>query len=258
MKRPKKLLPPALTAVMFVAAMAMLLFGSVESTRAALTYYSETYASRVQMYNIGVSLKENGERVSWRDYNSAGNGTWNEHTGVLLSHMLEEGESLKLGKTYEEVLNVVNSGTINQYVRVTIYKYWMDAEGKKLQELSPALIDLNLVNLGSDWILDEEATTPERTVLYYKKLLYAEGKGVSETSPFADTLTIDGMVASKVSQEKVTEGGYTTITTSYDYDGVQFMLEAKVDAVQEHNAEDAILSAWGRSVTVSNHMLSLD
>ena len=60
--RPKKLLPPAATAVMFVAAMALLLFGSVEGTRAALTYYSETYASRVQMYDIGVSLLENGER----------------------------------------------------------------------------------------------------------------------------------------------------------------------------------------------------
>ena len=64
--RPKKLLPPAATAVMFVAAMALLLFGSVEGTRAALTYYSETYASRVQMYDIGVSLLENGERVSWK------------------------------------------------------------------------------------------------------------------------------------------------------------------------------------------------
>lgn len=257
-RRPKKLFPPAVTAVMFVAAMALLIFGSVEGTRAALTYYSETYASRVQMYDIGVSLHENGERVSWRDYNSSANGTWNEHTGVLLAHMRDDGEPLKLGKTYQEQLSVANSGTINQYVRVTVYKYWTDASGTKLQHLSPELINLHFVNLDTDWLLDTEASTPERTVLYYNKLLYAEGEGVSETPLFADTLTIDDMIATKVHQEVEKSGEYTTITTTYDYDGMQFRIEAKVDAVQEHNAEDAILSAWGKHVTVSNNMLSLD
>ena len=47
------------------------------------------------------------------------------------------------------------------------------------------------------------------------------------------------------------------ITTTYDYDGARFCLEATVDAVQEHNAEDAIWSAWGRRVTVHNGTLSL-
>ena len=257
-KRQRKLLPPALTVVLFVAAVAMLVFGSVEGTRAALTYYSETYASRVQMYDIGVSLIENGEAVSWRDYNSAANGTWNENTGVLLSHMLEDGEPLKPGKSYRENLNVANSGNINQYVRVTIYKYWLDQDGNKMTELSPDLIDLHLVNLGTDWIVDEEAATPERTVLYYNKLLYAEGEGVSETPLFADTLTIDGKIADRVTQKKETNGAYTTITTSYDYNGVQFRIEARVDAIQEHNAEDAAKSAWGKDVTVNGGVLGLD
>ena len=61
----------------------------------------------------------------------------------------------------------------------------------------------------------------------------------------------------------VTIGGtaismFTTITTAYDYDGLQFCVEASVDAVQEHNAEDAILSAWGRKVSISNGSLSLN
>ena len=51
---------------------------------------------------------------------------------------------------------------------------------------------------------------------------------------------------------------YTTITTTYDYDGLQFCVEASVDALQEHNAEDAILSAWGRKVSISNGSLSLN
>ncbi len=254
MKKQKKRLKtasPIVTVVLFAAAVVMLLGSSIGGTRAALTYYSETYTSRIQMYDIGVSLLENDREVSWRDYSSAGDGTWNEHTGTLLENMLPEGEKLTLGRRYQENLKVRNTGTINQYVRVSIYKYWLDPQGIKMRDLSPDLIDLNLVNLGTDWIEDEEARTEERTVLYYNKLLYAEGQGTSETALFADTLTIDDSIAKKVSQETKKEGNYTTIITTYDYDGVSFRIEVEVDAVQEHNAEDAIWSAWGKRITVS-------
>ena len=244
-KKRIKAVSPVVTVVLFALAVVMLLGGSIGGTRAALTYYSETYTSRIQMYDIGVSLLENDREISWRDYSSAGDGTWNENTGTLLENMLPEGETLTLGKRYQENLKVRNTGTINQYVRVNIYKYWLDAEGKKLRDLSPDLIDLNLVNLGTDWIEDEGARTPERTVLYYNKLLYAEGNGVSETP-----LVIDDSIAKKVSQETKKEGAYTTITTTYDYDGVSFRIEVEVDAVQEHNAEDAVWSAWGKRITV--------
>ena len=44
-----------------IGASALLLIGStVGSTRAALTYYSETYGARIQVSRIGVTLKENG------------------------------------------------------------------------------------------------------------------------------------------------------------------------------------------------------
>ena len=234
-------------------AIILLLLSSVGGAQAALTYLSETYTSRVQMYNIGVSLLENGEKVSWRDYKSSSDGTWEENTGALLEHMLGQDKDLKIGKRYKEELSVTNSGTINHYLRVSICKYWLDAKGNKMQGLSPDLIGLNLVNLGSDWLLDEEASTTERTVLYYNKLLES-----GKTTPlFADSLAIDSMVATKVTQTKTTEGRYTTIKTSYDYDGVTFCIEAKVDAVQEHNAEDAIWSAWGRKVSVRNNTLEL-
>lgn len=260
-KRPRKLLPPGAIYGLFVLSAVMLLGSSVGGARAALTYYSETYSSRVQMYSIGVSLLENGERVSWRDYDSGGNGSWNENGGQLLQNMLQDGESLKPGREYTEELCVQNTGSINQFVRVTIYKYWVDADGKKdsdrLRELSPELIDLHLVNLGTDWIEDTEASTEERTVLYYNKLLTAGEGEASKTSLFADKLTIDGKLATKVSQTEEKNGAYTTITTTYLYDGVQFRLKVDVDAVQEHNAQDAILSAWGRKVTVSDGVLSL-
>lgn len=42
------------------------------------------------------------------------------------------------------------------------------------------------------------------------------------------------------------------ITTTYDYDGVEFRLEVEVNAVQTHNAKDAIWSTWGREVSISS------
>ena len=264
MRKPKKLLPPAAVYGLFVLAVLMLLGSSVGGARAALTYYSETYSSRVQMYSIGVSLLENGSPVSWRNYSSAGNGKWDEETGELLANMLPDGESLIPGKTYDEELCVENTGTINQYVRVRIYKYWVDSvDGKddksseRLRTLSPGMIDLHLVNLGTDWTEDKQAATKERTVLYYNRVLPAEAGEASRTPLFADELTISGELAKKVSQTTSTDGKYTTVTTTYLYDGVKFVVKAEVDAVQEHNAEDAILSAWGRKVSVSDGMLRL-
>lgn len=255
MDKVKKIITsPRVSLAAFVLAVGLLLLSSIGGARAALTYYSENYSTRVEMFDIGVTLQENGKSVSWRNYDTnASDGTWDESAGRLLSTMLPKGEDLKIGAKYTEELDVRNSGTINQYVRVDIYKYWVDADGNKLRNLSPDLIKLNLVNLKKDWILDTEASTPERTVLYYSRLL----ESGTVTPLFADSLIIDEMVATKVTQTRTEENGYTTITTTYDYDGVSFCVEAKVDAVQEHNAEDAIWSAWGRRVTVKNNVLKL-
>ena len=248
----KKLASPIVTIALFAAAAAMLLGSTIGGARAALTYYSENYTSRVQMYNIGVSLLENGTRIAWRDYGEESDGTWDETEGYLFSNMLQEDEKFRMGKTYPEVLSVKNSGSIEEYVRVYIYKYWENEDGTKNQELTPDMIALNLVNLGSDWMIDEEASTEERTVLYYRHIL-----GVDEESvPFTDTLTVNGVVAAKVSQVVEINGKYKTIKTIYEYDGVQFGVEVEADAVQTHNAEDAIWSAWGRRVEIENGSLA--
>ena len=239
MKKLKKMIAsPVTTIAAFAVAAGLLLFSSIGGARAALTYFSDDYAANIQLHEIGVTLVENGAPVE----------------GELLKGLLAEGEELKLGTAYQEQLNVYNSGVINEYVRVSIHKYWVDSEGEKIRTLSPELIGLNLVNLGTDWLIDQEASTRERTVLYYNKLLASQ----SETPLFADKLTIDGSIADRVGETRETSGGYTAITVTYEYDGARFCIEAKVDGVQEHNAQDAIWSAWGRRVTIDNGVLSLN
>ena len=88
----------------------------------------------------------------------------------------------------------------------------------------------------------------EEITLYAKK-----GELSSLISLEPDTITISNKLATAVEQTQVGN----TITTTYKYDGVQFCVDVTADAVQEHNAQDAIKSAWGRSVTVNEDAGSL-
>ncbi len=235
-----------LTIALFAAAATLLCFSAVGSSQAALQYTSKLYKAQVQMQDIGVTLLENGEPVSSRDYLGS-NDEWSGGNGVLVAKMLDTGkdgtpEGLKLGRAYREELAVRNSGTIDEYVRVTIYRYWADGSGKKIPSLNSGLIKLHLT-LGDDWYEDESSRTEERTVLYYRPIL-ASG----DTTPaFSDTLEIDdeGIEAEVTKEYSTNEAGETVITTTYTYNGCQFVLRADVDAVQTNNASDAKMSAWG-------------
>ena len=59
-----------LTYIMAGMAVVLLLGSAIGSTRAALTYYSENYTAEITVSQIGVSLMENGEEVSSRDYDN--------------------------------------------------------------------------------------------------------------------------------------------------------------------------------------------
>ncbi|MCI8506237.1 MAG: hypothetical protein HFI67_08635 [Lachnospiraceae bacterium] len=228
-----------ITYVLLALAAVLLLGSAVGGTRAALTYYSENYTAEITVSQIGVSLLENGQVVSSRDYKQ---NEWQAVTnrgkdsvnGALLLNMLEPEEKLALNKEYEERLTVKNSGSIDEYVRVRIYRYWMK-DGKKVTTLSPDLIDLNLVSQDV-WVKGPNETV-ECTELFYKGILPSG----EESEAFADTIRIDGAVAAEA---KVERNG-STITTTYKYDGVEFHVDVEVDAVQTHNAQDAIRSAWG-------------
>lgn len=244
MSKKKRMPLGGLTVALLSASVVLLAGSTVGSARAALTYYSENYGAQVEVSNIGVSLVENDKVISKRDY--ASNGKWDEATGDLLTGLKEE--KIVPGKQYEEVIKVTNSGSIDSYVRVILKKSWTNKEGVKDTTLSPDLIDLNLKE-GSGWVIDKNASTKERTILYYTGILPA-GKS---TPALSDTLTIDGSIATKVKQDVTEKDGYKTITTTYAYDGYNFQLEAEADAVQTHNAQDAIKSAWGVDVNVDGN-----
>lgn len=229
---------PVVTIILFALALGLLSTGTIGGARAVLSEFSSVYESQVSTREIGVTLLENGKAVSG--------------SKAMLKDFLGDDPQLLPGKRYTETLAVSNSGRIDQFVRVTVQAYWLDPDGNKAPEMDSKWIKLGFVT-NNGWKIDASAQTEERTVLYYGSVL-----PVGRTStPFLDSVTVDGKVAKMVHQTSVTEDGLTTITTTFDYDGYQLCLCASVDAIQTHNAQEAIKSAWGRNVTVSGDTLSI-
>ena len=214
---------PIVTVALFALALVLLGGSTLGGARAALTVESQDYNSQVETYNIEVELLENGNTV--------------EDGGTLLADLLQRNgdKALKTGKHYKETLAVQNTGAIDAYVRVSVYKYWLDENGDKYPAMDSKWIKPGFVT-GSGWSIDETSTTEERTVLYYSPVL-ASGE---TSSPFLTYVSIDNAAGRQVTQ---TEGN--VITTTYVYNGKSFCLEVYVDGVQTHNADQAKLSAWG-------------
>ena len=225
MEKTKKKLS-TLSIILLVIAIGMLLFGGIGGTRAALTE-SDRHVSDLEMKQIDVTLNENGSPVE----------------GALLGDLLGD-EPLKIGADYDEEITVTNpEGGIDEYVRAVVYKYWTTDTGKHT-DLSPELIR---VKFGEKWKIDKDLTTEERTVLYYDGILEAG----AESEPLVTAIGIDDSLATlMVENEPVKNAdGTTTISYTYKYDGIEFGLKVEADAVQTHNAKDAIRSAWGIEVT---------
>lgn len=255
MKKLKKFVfSPKGTLITFGAAMVLLLLSSVGGARAALTYYSEDHETRIETQEIGVSLVEkdiNGKDVTVAT-SARTNSDQTDDGALALPAVTADGKA-KVGKTYAEELSVVNPRVtgeerIDQYVRVTIYKSWEKAEeievekdGEKTLEtkwnkqtdLYPSYIKLGYA---PGWTVDRNATTQERTVLYYTSPVK-----YGDSVPVVNSITIDPAI----SYIKKSDG-------TYAYQGCNFKIEVEVDAVQTHNAEDAILSAWGKTVAVND------
>lgn len=233
----KTLLKP--TFLMIIAAL-LILGSGVQSVRASLAYYSDHYQASMDMSTIGVSLLENNKVVLMKTYDEKGNAK-QDGKGILLNELIKKDERFALGKYYDESLSVKNDGNIDTFVRVILTKSWQDKSGKNV-DLDPAYIQLGYAL--NDWIINEKQSTKERVVLYYANAL-EKGKTTPE---FIKTIRIDPVLSQMF--QKIRDGN--KIEYKYTYNGYTFTLEAEVDAVQTHNAKDAIKSAWGIDVNVND------
>ena len=239
--------------ILLAIAAVLLVASTVGTTQAALTYYSENYMAEVTVSKVGLTLMENGQEISRRNYLE--DNRWDEVKGTLFTDITD----VTLGETYEERISVKNSGAIDTYVRVILTRSWQhdkdeNGEYEKDQYLSPELIQINFLTGDNGWVIDTEASTAEQTVLYYTKVLPVEDEGnpgAEVTPDFMDSLRIDPSVGTKVNKTVTTNSKGTTVVYDYAYDGYKFVVEAEVNAVQTHNAKEAIKSAWGVDVELA-------
>ena len=215
-----------LKAILLTAVTGMMLFSGVQTTRAALSIRSDVYTAQTNMQSIGISLVENGNVIP--------------DGGQLLQNLQikepaegVENDGFNYGVVYTENLSVRNTGDIEEYAKVILRRYWLDENGKKDQTLDPELIRFHLTG---NWIQGGESASKERLVLYYNGILPVGGE-----EPFIDALQVDGSLAVRVSEEVIDGKVYIV----YDYDGAKFVLEAEAQAVQTHNAAEAVTSSWG-------------
>lgn len=245
----------AMTALLFLMALILLSVGTIGGTQAALSLRSRNYDTSFDLDHIGVALWQNESKVGERTFRDDVNGKPTEKTDGVLALNLGNDAEILIGKQYPFSLTAENTGTIDEYVRISIRKYWVDASGSKITDNSylprHILLDYESVTDTKDrtedsynsaaWIRDESAHTDERDIYYYIGKLEPEGF----TAPLFSHLSASKYTAKDAVVETSTENNVTKTVYTYAYNGCSFVVEAVVDAVQTHHAEAAITSAWG-------------
>ena len=220
------------TIILFVLAVALLLFSTIGVALAALKIESKIFKTYIHTETLDIELS----------------------TDDVVSEFLGSDTKWAPGKAYKGSVSCSNEGTIPEYVRVTIFKYWIDpttgekvtgqftnADGETLPALSPDKILLGIDT--SKWTVDSSESSPECTVLYLKKVLPVGG-----SQEIFNSITIDSSIRQLVKQTvTINEDDSKTVTNEFIYHGMDFGIDVLVDSVQNHNAEDAMLSAWGKS-----------
>ncbi len=261
MKKAKKM--SKRTAALLVAALLLLSIGTYTGVKAAPEIQSNLYRAHFYLNHLQIHLIENDRDVCGRKNDLNGE---NKVTGALATELGYKDDSnlgsVEPGKIYKEEIKAENSQDISEFVRMTIRKYWVETDEngkvlmtqnasgkivpKKFTQVSPDKIRLmynGSENCNSSWQeVTQERTTESRTYIY-KKLL----KGGEFTDLIFNQLQIDKSVAEMEPEPIVTkaDNGDTVYTYYYKYDGFAFYIEADVQAIQTHNAQDAIKSQWG-------------
>ena len=226
-----------------VAGLVLILAGATTFALSAsgLLFESE-YKAEFYMNHLQIHLTENGIDVCE-----------SKEPGTLALN-----GNIDPGKVYEEEIAARNGQDIPVYARMTVRKYWVDSEGKKATDLSPDMIKLTYEGEEyntSAWKENPDERTSESRTYYYLSQIPASG----DSEQLFNRLSIDSAVLDDVTENSTEKDGVTTYTYTYKYDGYTFMIEADVQAIQTHNANDAIKSQWGiYNVTENGGSLSVN
>ena len=231
---------------LLIAAAALIGAGGIGTARAQLNVQSQYYNAWFYLNHLQVHLLENGNDVCGGRNNLDGDS---KITGRLLQYLGFESKeklgSIEPGRAYKEEIAASNGSDIPIFLRLTVRKYWIDEKtGEKVTNMSPKRIKLTYGNKAYNsgaWQINPAESSAESETYYYNTTLAA---GAS-TTPLFDQLMIDPKIAGIEEYTTRYDGSKTIYTYKYHYDGYAFIIEADVQALQTHNANDAVRSQWG-------------
>lgn len=234
------------TLALFAAALLLLCVGGVTGVKAALNVTGSPYDANLEL--------SQGMNITILEGTGEGQTDVGE-SGELLSKFKDKDSGKQIaainpGKKYEETIAVKSNTGFPEYVRLVVRKYWLDENGKKARKLDPDLIKLRYDSSeynSSTWLKNDAESTKETAVYYYKNVL----SGTEPSEPLFNNVSIDGSILKLVETKKTPNNGKTVITYIYKYDGYTFGIEADAQAVQTHNAKEAIKSVWGVDATLN-------
>ena len=226
--------------MVFAAGLLIVAGSSVGATRAALTYSAEGEEVNYSTSTMAVKLLQNGDYMSER---------------------FQLPEEFKIGQKFDEDLTVKNTseGNYDEYIRVTVKKSWMKKPGILPEEptvkvirrgdstlLKDTELNPNNIELGIEpgWIIDD--VTEEQVVYYYTKPVPKD-----EAVKLINSIKINNAVWDDITVWQ--DDNY--LWNDYHYDDKYVSIEVQADAVQTHNAEEAMLGAWGVKAEVENNVL---
>lgn len=227
--------------LVLAAGLVLVLASTAGATRAAVVYQDSAKQGDFSTSKVSVDVLEGSNNSDSKSISGQ---------GVLEFPAI--GDTVKIGQKYDEYVDVVNdSQKYSEYVRVKVRKYWVnEVNGELVKDtsLDPALINLDIDE--SVWMKNDAEHTTEQDVYY---LSYPLDNGDNSTVRLIKGLTISDEVTRFVkTEDALSDSGIAisgTIQNKYLYDYANFYVELEVDAVQTHNAEDAILGAWGVHAT---------
>lgn len=224
------------TVALLAAAVVLLGSGGVMGAKAAPNITANSpYDATLELNSLAVDITEQvagGKEVTVSD-------------GALT---LTNDKTLTIGKNYDDVIGVKNSGAADEYVRVIVRRYWTDADGKRL-DLSPDYIDLKAT---SGWT-KAKGSNEEYSIYYLSSpLASGESKALFKGFRISESVKTEGkkiVIGSKEYDSDEEAAAAATagdvITYTYTYNGCKFNVEAEAQSVQTHNSAEAIRSLWG-------------
>ncbi len=233
MKNNKKL--PVIFLISIIATVSLLTLATINGARAAIKDESDEFSTDIAIKDLDLELESE-----------------------LFSG---ESEEFVIGKEYSDEIRVVNTGTMNEYVRLVIHKYWTNADEVTTEDNTDPVkrtdLDSEMINMSlsfdQNWKYYKEGD--DCIIIYYSPILYSAAGETSEseeavtnkTTPVSISFYVDEAIKSDFERDdnKDEETGITTTTFIYKYDGASFYVEIEADGVQTHNAVKAVVSAWG-------------